>query len=74
MIASGAVFSYGVDPGAPEMSQGEIAAVEVGAIEAGRYGDLIAVQGDPLQDVGLFKNIPVEFKGGLVFKLGNPPN
>lgn len=74
MIASGTVFSYGVDPGAPEMSQGEIAAADVGAIEAGRYGNLIAVQGDPLQDVGLFKNIPVVIKRGLVFKLGNPPN
>jgi imidazolonepropionase-like amidohydrolase len=59
VIASGTVFSYGVDPGAPEMSQGEIAAADVGAIEAGRYGNLIAVQGDPR---------------GLVFKLGNPPN
>jgi imidazolonepropionase-like amidohydrolase len=56
------------------MSQGEIAAADVGAIEAGRYGNLIAVQGDPLQDVGLFKNIPVVIKRGLVFKLGNPPN
>lgn len=37
---------------------------DVGAIEAGRYGDLIAVTGDPLADIGILQNIDVVIKGG----------
>lgn len=41
---------------------------DVGAVEAGRYGDLIAVAGDPLADLLLMRDISVVIKGGLVFK------
>ena len=30
----------------------------VGAIEPGRFADLIAVEGDPLEDLGLFETSP----------------
>jgi imidazolonepropionase-like amidohydrolase len=42
---------------------------DVGAIEAGRFGDLIAVRGNPLEDIRVLQNVPVVIKGGLVFKL-----
>ena len=41
---------------------------DVGAIEAGRYGDLIAVSGNPLEDMTLMRDVDVVIKGGLVFK------
>ena len=37
-----------------------------GAIAAGRYGDLIAVSGDPLADVRRLETVPVVIKGGAV--------
>ncbi len=37
---------------------------DVGAIEVGRYGDLIAVEGDPLKDVGLLAKVTDVIKGG----------
>ncbi|HJS73941.1 MAG TPA: amidohydrolase family protein [Vicinamibacteria bacterium] len=40
----------------------------VGAIEKGRFGDLIAVEGDPLEDITRLENVRVVVKGGLVFK------
>jgi imidazolonepropionase-like amidohydrolase len=40
----------------------------VGALEAGRFGDLIAVEGDPLEDITVLENVRVVVKGGLVFK------
>jgi len=40
----------------------------VGAIEPGLLGDLVAVKGDPLDDVSILENIEVVVKGGLVFK------
>ena len=40
----------------------------VGAIEPGRFGDLIAVQGDPLADVSTLLQVEAVVKGGNVFK------
>jgi imidazolonepropionase-like amidohydrolase len=41
----------------------------VGSLQVGRYGDLIAVAGDPLADVGLLHHVDVVIKGGLPFAL-----
>ena len=46
---------------------------DVGAIEPGRYGDLIAVQGNPLDDIGTLQHVRVVVKGGLIFKLPAAP-
>ena len=40
----------------------------VGAVEPGLLGDLIAVKGDPLEDVSVLEHINAVVKGGLVFK------
>ena len=41
---------------------------DVGAIITGRYGDLIAVSGDPLADVRALETVPVVIKGGAVVR------
>jgi imidazolonepropionase-like amidohydrolase len=41
---------------------------DVGAIQAGRYGDLIAVAGDPLNDVSTLQSVAFVMKGGEVIK------
>ena len=41
---------------------------DVGAIAVGRYGDLIAVDGDPLAEVALLQKTSFVMKGGSVFK------
>jgi imidazolonepropionase-like amidohydrolase len=41
---------------------------DVGTLAVGRYGDIVAVKGDPLSDVTLLENIPVVIKGGDVVK------
>jgi imidazolonepropionase-like amidohydrolase len=41
---------------------------DVGALEAGRWADMIAVQGDPLADVALLESVPVVIKGGELVK------
>ena len=41
---------------------------DVGALEAGRYGDLIAISGNPLADMTRMREVDVVIKGGLVFK------
>mgnify|MGYP001244622306 CR=1 FL=1 len=42
---------------------------DVGAIVAGRYGDLIAVSGDPLADVRVLENVDIVIKGGELIKV-----
>lgn len=39
---------------------------DVGAIAAGRYGDLIAVDGDPVADIRQLEDVDVVIKGGAV--------
>jgi len=41
---------------------------DVGAIEPGRYGDIIAVRGDPLQNVALLEHVDAVIKGGQLVK------
>jgi imidazolonepropionase-like amidohydrolase len=40
----------------------------VGSLRAGRYADLIAVDGDPLADVTVLEDIPFVMKGGDIVK------
>jgi len=42
----------------------------VGAIETGKYADLIAVDGDPLADISVLKQVKFVMKGGVVVKDG----
>jgi imidazolonepropionase-like amidohydrolase len=41
---------------------------EIGALAPGRYADLIAVPGDPLEQIDLLEEIPFVMKGGQIFK------
>ena len=46
---------------------------DIGSVETGKFGDLIAVRGNPLVDISLLQNVEVVIKGGLVLKLPAPP-
>jgi len=41
---------------------------KVGAIEAGKWADIIAVDGDPLRDVTTLEHVKFVMKGGEVIK------
>lgn len=41
---------------------------QIGALEAGYLADVIAVTGDPLQDVGALGNVSFVMKGGVVYR------
>lgn len=45
-----------------------LAREDVGVIEANRWADLIAVAGDPTQDVALLERVPFVMKGGEIVK------
>jgi imidazolonepropionase-like amidohydrolase len=40
----------------------------VGALEPGKYADLIAVEGDPLTDVTVLKQVKFVMKGGTIIR------
>jgi imidazolonepropionase-like amidohydrolase len=41
---------------------------EVGAIEVGKFADIVAVPGDPLADISLMEKVDFVMKGGTVYK------
>jgi imidazolonepropionase-like amidohydrolase len=43
-------------------------AKDMGSIEAGKYADIIAVNGDPLVDIGVMERVVFVMKGGEVVK------
>src|SRR5580700_8608450 len=40
----------------------------IGAIEAGKFADIVAVIGDPLSDITLLQHVDFVMKGGVVYK------
>ena len=40
----------------------------IGSVEAGKYADLIAVNGDPLKDIAVLDHVKLVMKGGVVYK------
>ncbi|MDZ4730403.1 MAG: amidohydrolase family protein [Xanthomonadales bacterium] len=41
---------------------------DVGALTPGKWADLIAVRGDPLNNIGLLQDVAIVIKGGQLFK------
>jgi imidazolonepropionase-like amidohydrolase len=44
----------------------------VGALAPSRYADVVAVPGDPLDDLALLADVPFVMKGGRVLKWEGP--
>jgi imidazolonepropionase-like amidohydrolase len=71
-------FVYMVEQGMPPMEAIRAATVtaarllrmddELGAIEAGKLADIIAVNGDPLEDIGRLGRVAFVMKDGVVYK------
>ena len=45
----------------------------VGSIQAGRYADIVAVDGDPLRDITELERVKFVMKGGMVYKGDGAP-
>src|SRR5450755_2349380 len=41
---------------------------QIGSLETGFLADVIAVEGDPLQDIGVLGNVSFVMKGGVIYK------
>ena len=75
---NGKQFKYMVEYGMTPMQAIQAATVHaaeligwpdtVGAIEAGRFADIIAVEGNPLDDVGVLEDVRFVMKAGRVLK------
>src|SRR5438067_10365106 len=50
----------------------ELIGVDAGVLEKGRLADVIAVPGDPLQDISVTEHVSLVIKGGQVIRQGTP--
>jgi len=41
---------------------------QIGALKPGYLADIVAVPGDPLQDIGVLQNVAFVMKGGAIYK------
>jgi imidazolonepropionase-like amidohydrolase len=41
---------------------------DVGAVEIGKFADLIAIQGDPIADITVLQHVKFVMKGGRIIK------
>jgi imidazolonepropionase-like amidohydrolase len=41
---------------------------QIGALKPGHFADIVAVPGDPLQDIGVLQNVAFVMKGGTIYK------
>jgi imidazolonepropionase-like amidohydrolase len=41
---------------------------QIGALKAGYLADVIAVRGDPLQDIGVLERVTFVMKGGMAYR------
>jgi len=44
---------------------------QVGTIERGKFADIIAVEGNPVEDIGSLSRVKFVMKGGRVYKMGH---
>lgn len=71
-------FTYMVEAGMPPMEAIKSATMnaalllgkeaDLGSIEVGKYADIVAVEGDPLQDISVLERISFVMKGGEVVR------
>jgi imidazolonepropionase-like amidohydrolase len=45
---------------------------DIGALEAGKYADLVSVEGDPLADITVLQHVTFVMKGGTIVKTALP--
>jgi imidazolonepropionase-like amidohydrolase len=74
-------FKYMVEAGMPPLFAIQCATThaaqllkhegDIGSISAGRYADVIAVPGNPLEDITLLQKVQFVMKDGLVYKGGD---
>jgi len=41
---------------------------KIGTVEAGKFADIVAVDGDPFKDIETMRHVSFVMKGGEVFK------
>ena len=71
-------FTYMVEAGMPPMEAIKSATInaatllgkedDLGSIETGKYADIVAVEGDPLEDISVLERISFVMKGGEVVR------
>jgi len=69
MVQSGMPASFALQAATKNASKLLRMDKDVGSVEAGKFADIVAVDGDPTSDISLMKHMDFVMKGGHVYKL-----
>jgi imidazolonepropionase-like amidohydrolase len=70
------MVKYGMSPAqalrAANMTAAELLDMQdqIGSVEPGKYADIVAIPGDPMQDIGELEKVDFVMKGGTVYRHG----
>src|SRR5439155_26040056 len=76
-VQLGRLVADGMTPAAvlqaATVTDAELLGIDAGVLEKGRLADVIAVPGDPLQDIKVTEHVRFVMKGGQVVRNGEAP-
>jgi imidazolonepropionase-like amidohydrolase len=70
MVEAGIPPSYALQAATKNAAELLRQSANIGSVEAGKYADIVAVQGDPLQDIAIMQKVDFVMKAGTVYRDG----
>jgi imidazolonepropionase-like amidohydrolase len=68
MVEAGIPAAYALQAATTHAAELLHKSKDLGSIEAGKYADIVAVQGDPLQDIAIMQKVDFVMKAGTVYR------
>ncbi|RYD14654.1 MAG: amidohydrolase family protein [Lysobacteraceae bacterium] len=73
MVEAGIPATYALQAATTHAAELLRRSKDIGSLEAGKLADIVAVDGDPLQDIAALRRVRFVMKGGVVFRDGGHP-
>jgi imidazolonepropionase-like amidohydrolase len=73
MVEAGIPAAYALQAATTHAAELLRRSKDIGSLEPGKLADVVAVDGDPLQDIGALRRVDFVMKGGVVYREDGHP-
>ena len=73
MVEAGIPAAYALQAATTHAAELLRRSKDIGSLEPGKFADIVAVEGDPLQDIGALRRVDFVMKGGVVYREDGHP-